>query len=267
MGSIRLSCIFKWSFGIALLVVGIKLSLHHLGFEPIAQTSLHNSVISSVIFVIGFLLSATIADYKESEKIPAEFASLVEDIYEDAKALQKNYPDFAIQDLRKNLIDILDVFREGTRSKRRTVRQEIHDLHLTFSEMEKAGVPPNFITKLKTQQAQLLKSIFRVNYIQKIVFIPSAVQLAWSIVVMVIAMVLLTDVDPSYGGLALSGIISFIMVYMLLLIRVISVPFHLAGRTQDDVSLFLLHETKKYLQDEAGVTSPRPTTRKRRASA
>ena len=70
------------AFGLTLIAVAVKLALHHgLGFEPIEQTSLHNSLVSGAVFVIGFLLSATISDYKESERIPAEFAANIDDMY------------------------------------------------------------------------------------------------------------------------------------------------------------------------------------------
>ena len=117
--------------------------------------------------------------------------------------------------------------------------------------MEKAGVPANFIVKLKQQQAQLLRSLFRVNYIQKIKFIPSAFILARSIVVLIIVVLLLTNIDPFYGGLALTGTISFILLYMIILIQTISTPFHAKGKTQDDVSLFLLRETTTHLRSQA----------------
>jgi bacterioferritin (cytochrome b1) len=68
----------------AVAVLPIKYAMHYFGLEFIEQTSLHNSVISSIIFVLGFVLSATIADYKESERIPSEFAANIEDMYNDA---------------------------------------------------------------------------------------------------------------------------------------------------------------------------------------
>lgn len=233
-----------------LIIVCVKWVLHLVAFEPIEQTSLHNAMISSVIFVIGFVLSATIADYKESERIPAEFASTVENMYEDAREIKKHYKDFDLGQFRKNLIDVLGSFREGTRVNRKGARREIADLNITFGEMEKAGVPANFIVKLKQQQAILIRSMYRVNYIQKIKFIPSAFFLVRSIVVLALSVLLLTNIDPFYGGLALTGTISFIMVYMLVLIKTISVPFHAKGKTRDDVSLFLLRETKNYLSKE-----------------
>lgn len=230
-------------------VVVAKYLLHMINFEPIAQTSLHNSVISSAIFVIGFVLSATIADYKESERIPAEFASTIENMYEDAYEIHDKYDKFDLEALRINLIDIIDAFREGTRVNRKGVRREIATLNRTFGAMEDAGIPANFIVKLKQQQAQLLRNMFRVNYIQKINFIPSAFFLVRSIVVIVITLLLLTNIDPFYGGLVISGAISFILTYMLILIHVISIPFHSKGKTRDDVSLFLLRETRNYLTD------------------
>lgn len=141
---------------------------HYFSWEPIEQSSLHNGVLSSVTFVIGFLLSATIADYKESERIPAEFAATVEDIYADAKMIHGSYTDSDLERLRKHPLDITQKFNAVVRTNDRGVSNEIKDLAVYFAQMEKAGVPPNFIVKLKQQQALLLKYRKRVTYIQRI---------------------------------------------------------------------------------------------------
>ena len=60
-------------------------------------------------------------------------------------------------------------------------------------------------------------------------------------------MLTLTNIDPFYGGLVIVGLITFILTYMLILIQVISTPFHAEGRTRDDVSLFLTTDVKRYL--------------------
>ena len=235
------------------LAVSVKSALHFFGLEPIEQTSLHNSMVSSVIFVIGFVLTATIADYKESERIPSKFASTIENMYEDAKEIRKMYK-FDLDHFRSNLVEVLAAFREGTRVNRKGARREISELNVSFGAMEKAGVPANYVVRLKQQQASLLESLYRVNYIQRIKFIPSAFILVRSIVVIVIVVLLLTNIEPYAGGLILTGTISFIMTYMLYLIQVISVPFHGKGATRDDVSLFLLRETQTYIKNEAPNT-------------
>lgn len=242
--------IFFLALAAAVAVLPIKYAMHYFGLEFIEQTSLHNSVISSIIFVLGFVLSATIADYKESERIPSEFAANIEDMYNDAKEMHKTYPGFDLELFRTSLIDILNTFREGTRVNRKGARREIAQLQVCFADMERAGVPPNFVTKLKTQQSQLMRSIFRVNYIQKIQFIPSAFLLIRAIAIMALGLLLFTNIDPFYGGLFIVGAITFILMYMLILIHHIATPFRGRGQSRDDVSIFLLREAKSYLDSQ-----------------
>jgi hypothetical protein len=44
-------------------------------WEFIGQNALFTSIIAGGIFLFGLILTGTMADYKESEKIPAEIAS------------------------------------------------------------------------------------------------------------------------------------------------------------------------------------------------
>lgn len=266
---LKLFRIFIIALGVSLAVVLLKYLLHAYNLEPIEQSSLHNSVASGVFFVVGFILSATIADYKESEKIPSEFAATVEDFYEDVRATHTSYPKFNLDGIRDQLHLILESFNSDVRKKAHSTRRHISSLNAYLLEMEKAGVPANFIVKLKTQQAALLKSVYRVNYIQRIQFIPSASILARSIVGLLIIMLLLTNVDPFYGSLVIVGLITFILTYMLVLIKVISTPFHAEGKTRDDVSLFLLSDVQRHLTSEKNslaTKSPRQTNGRRRTS-
>jgi len=232
----------------ALIIVGLKMLLHRQDWEIIEQSSLHNGVLSSVTFVLGFLLSATIVDYKESERIPSEFAANIEDMYVDAKSIHESYPVFDLDGFRKQLRSITTGFTTDIRKRGYDARQDIRGLTEYFKAMETGKVPPNFIVKLKQQQTVLLRYRQRVTYIQRIKFIPSATILARSIVGMSILLLLLTNIDPYYGGLAIAGIISYVLVYMLVLINVISTPFHEAGKTRDDVSLFLIDDASKFLK-------------------
>lgn len=236
----KLFKIFWRALLVAAAVVGIKYILHRLNWEPIPQSSLHNSVVSSVVFVIGFLLSATITDYKESERIPAEFAAQLEDMYDDAVQIHASYPVFDLDGFRKQLCLVALGFVDDA-------RKDIRALGDYFSEMERGKVPPNFIVKLKQQQSILLRSRHRVNYIQRIQFIPSATILVCSIVIALIVLLMVTDIDPFFASLAVVGLITFVLVYMLILIHVISKPFHKVGKTRDDVSMFLINDAARLL--------------------
>jgi hypothetical protein len=242
--------IFLISLCVATGLVALKFLLHRLGWEVVVMGSLHNSVVAGAFFVVGFLLSATIADYKESERIPSEFASILENMHDDARAAHSTHAKFDLEQFRKQLIKIGQYFRKDVRNKTHAARHEVSYLNETFTAMETAGVPANFIVKLKQQQAQLTRNLFRVNYIQNIRFIPSATVLARSIVAITTILLLFTEIELFYGGMAIAAIISFILVYMLLLIQIISTPFHSAGKTQDDVSLFLIDEALAYLKNQ-----------------
>lgn len=236
------------SFFITIPIILFKYFLHELDWELIVLGSLHSSVVSGTFFVIGFLLSATIADYKESERIPAEFSAIVENMYEDAVSIHKNYPKVDFKSFKKQLEQIATSFGNDVRNKTTGTQVKIHKLSEVFASMETAGVPANYIVKLKQQQARLIHILLRVNYIQIIKFIPSATVLARSIVGLTIGLLVFTEIEPFYGGLAIVSIIAFIMIYILKLIRLISTPFRSAGKTQDDVSLFLPNQTANYIK-------------------
>ena len=229
-------------------VVAAKYILHYFEIEIITLGSFHTSVITGAFFVLGFLISATMADYKESERIPAEAASILENMYFDVLSIHTNYPGFDIETFRKRLLKVATTLASDIRHGQHVAHNQIHKLAECYAEMEKANVPANFIVKLKTQQAQLLRNLLRVNYIQRITFIPSATILAWSIVSIVIIMLLFTEVEPFFAGMLLVTGISFILAYMLLLLRVIRTPFHVAGSTKDDVSLFLLDDAIAHIK-------------------
>jgi len=73
-----------------LLVLFLKFVFHQYGFEAIALSALFTSIIAATTFLIGFLITGVISDYKESEKIPGELASSWEAIYDKAYIINKN---------------------------------------------------------------------------------------------------------------------------------------------------------------------------------
>lgn len=243
--------IFIITILVTALIVGCKYLLHASGLELIVLGSLHGSAISGVIFVIGFILSATISDYKEAERIPAEIAATIEDMNEDVVSIHANYPKFDLAGYQTQLQKVASSLAGDLRnSKNNTAKTQLYALGTLHAAMEKSGVPANFIVKLKQQQAGLVRHLFRVNYIQKITFIPSATILAYSIVVITIILLLLTEIEPFVGGVILTGVLTFILVYVLQMIEVIKTPFHGAGRTRDDVSLFLIDRTIHHLKSK-----------------
>lgn len=65
---------FRLFFTVAVVVRAlgcVKVAVHYYGLEILEVNSLLTSGIGGAIFIIGFLLSSVLADYKEAERIPA----------------------------------------------------------------------------------------------------------------------------------------------------------------------------------------------------
>jgi hypothetical protein len=68
----------------------LKLIFHFAGWKIISLNALFTSLIAATTFLIGFLITGVISDYKESEKLPGEMAASLETIYDEAYILNKN---------------------------------------------------------------------------------------------------------------------------------------------------------------------------------
>jgi hypothetical protein len=65
-----------------------------------------------------------------------------------------------------------------------------------------------------------------------------------TLVILVAGLLLATKIDPWYVAMIQTGVVSYVLVYMLKLIRHLDTPFRVNELTDDDVSLFLLREVQ-----------------------
>lgn len=63
---------------VVIAIVLIKLLAHQSNWEFLTLNSLFGAIISANVFLIGFLISGVLVDYKESEGIPGELSSSLE---------------------------------------------------------------------------------------------------------------------------------------------------------------------------------------------
>jgi Na+/H+-dicarboxylate symporter len=69
----------KWRLAINTLpyiifIAIAKYTAHYYEAEFLTLNALFTAIISANIFLIGFLISGTLSDYKESERLPGEIA-------------------------------------------------------------------------------------------------------------------------------------------------------------------------------------------------
>lgn len=231
----------------------VKAGIHAFGLEFLNLNALFTSVIAGAVFIIGFLLSAILTDYKEAERLPAGLRVSLEAIYDDCAMFAKRNSEFALQPVATKLLRIVDALppKLATPNGHGLVEviAEIDGLTDIFGELEDAGMPPNYIVRLRGEQSQLKRALYRMYHMQKIQFVPSVHVLVQSLVMAVVLLLLFLKTEGSPESALIFGAISYMFVYVLYLAATLEQPFRKGRHSLDDVSLFLLREFSEKLRN------------------
>lgn len=240
------------------VLVGLKILVHYLGWEFLELNALFTSIIAGGIFLFGVILAGTMSDYKESERIPAEIVSACSSIYEDGLYVRKTRQSFDLEALRGTLLRIIDGFEaDAVDDSHRMALEALDGLEGPFIQMEELGVPPNFIVRLKAEEAAMRKSMLRMYYIQRTGFLPSAYFFVQSIVALLLVMLVFVKIQPLYSSVIVIVFLTYLFVFIMGLLKTLDRPFRKAEKTRDDVSLFLLEEFRERLLASRSEAEPR----------
>ena len=157
-------------------LVGLaKIFVHYIAIEPIKPNTLFTSLIASTVFLLGFLLSGVLSDYKESERIPGEISTSLETLALDVYAIPTLNPKAEINPCL-NSITILSKLLIDWLLERVPTSQLICGFHKCHQEVAKASIYLNGCGTLQArpqaEMAALLKSINRIETIRETCFIP-----------------------------------------------------------------------------------------------
>jgi hypothetical protein len=238
------------------VVLALKALAHFAGGEVLELNSLFTSMIAGAIFLFGLILSGTLTDYKESDRVPAELVAALESIRAEMSATVAKSPAYDPAAARECLLRIPRALREAIGT---TDFAPVHDavsaLTPVFAGMEAAGALPQYVSRVRADQATIRRLVLRVSHVQRIDFLPSAYLLLLTTVTLVVGILVFTRIEPLYLSFVLVAFVTFLFVYMIRLLRVLETPFRPEGESRDDVSLFLLHEFEARLAgDEVGAT-------------
>jgi len=169
----------KWSIAfkimpLVIIVAILKFVTHKYGLEVMELNALFTSLVAGTIFLIGFLISGVLSDYKESEKLPSEMAASLKTLFDDAYTIYKTKNSTSAQNFiefqKSFMISLMDWFykKESTKS----MLTKISAMNEFFIEMDKEGVQAGYIIRMKNEQNALRKMILQnkalANYKKKI---------------------------------------------------------------------------------------------------
>jgi len=241
----------KWTIAIKILPLVLAVALlkflsHKLGFEIMELNALFTSLVAGTIFLIGFLISGVLSDYKESEKLPSELAASMRTLFDDTYTISKSKNSEKAGEFiefQKSFIkSMLDWFYKKERTK--SMLEKISSMNEYFIEFEKEGIQANYIIKMKNEQNSLRKMIMRIDTIRATDFVGSAYAIVEAMGGLTVIGLLIIKIEPFYASLFLTLIITFLISYMFMLIKDLDDPFDYVsnGESGTEVSLKPIHD-------------------------
>ena len=210
--------------------VAAKLVLDWLGWEGLSINPLYTSLVAATVFLLGFLLAGTLADYKESERLPGELAASLEAIADECAILYESKQAPEARACLAHLQRLTDSLRRWFYEQEKTsaVLDAIAGLNGFFLAFEPL-TQPNFIVRLKQEQSAVRRIVTRIHMIRETSFVAAGYAIAELSTAALVVALLATDLAPLGGELVLLSITAFLLVYMILLIRDLDDPFDYAG--------------------------------------
>lgn len=229
-------------------IILLKFIAHYFGYEFLTLSSLFTAIISANIFLIGFLISGTLVDYKESEKLPSDLSASLETmadegliIYQNKKSPEAKKFLLKLSQFNKSLIDWF--YKKERTTELMDKLCSFNDDFLAFESQTQA----NFIVRLKQEQNLTRKIIKRIDTIRDTSFLGTGYVIAETMTFFLVLGLIFIKMDPFYEGVFFVFIVSFILIYMNYFIKDLDNPFgyHEEDSLDDEVSLKPILDSQK----------------------
>ncbi len=241
---------------IVILAGSVKIVCHFLGWEVIPKelTTFFPSILTGIIFILGFLLAGVVTDYKESEKIPNDIVASLYAIWQEAEFIKSVQQCPSVPCILNRIKVFIPTLKEEFFLKQ---NDEIIRLLDAMSEdiilLGKEGATPNYLFRMKNEITNLKKIVNRITVIKTTDFIPSVFVCIQTVTIIFLTVYCLLAVEPWWGGLILVCIFTFVIFAILNLIRDMEDPFEYDGsgyEKSDEVSLALLNNFQKEIEEK-----------------
>jgi hypothetical protein len=232
-----------------------KWGVHYLGWEPWEFDSLTGSLFGVATFVIAFVLSGTLSDYRTSEDIPAQIVNAVETIQDSNLLAAASHSEYNPSPLHQGLVQVLEDIQNWLKSDKPLdeVITTITDLNLLFAQLEKYSNAPMMV-RVQGEQAKIRLLVTRMQLIRDTEFLAPASVLLELFLLGAITALLLIGADRFSENIVVSVFLFTSFIYLVALIRDLDNPFQYDGKSFVDVDLFPLEATLDRLQADLKLT-------------
>ncbi len=229
----------------------IKTLFHHYGLEMMELNALFTSLVGATIFLIGFLISGVLSDYKESEKIPGEITTSLKNILDDSLTLKHHYSEETFKQFisfQKKLVNDIKswLYKEIETSELLT---QFDVLNSIIIQLDKEGVQANFLIRIKNEISTVRKNLLRIEAIRETNFISSAYAIVESMAFVISAGLIFIKIEPFFAALFFTVLVTFLIIYMIILIKDLDDPFDYQanGESGTEISLDIFNKHLEYI--------------------
>lgn len=229
------------------LVGAAKLIVLAADWEPISVSQLLTGLIAADVFLLGFLLSGTLLDFKESERLVGDLASSIDSIADDCLSLQGAAAGPAsrcvihLQTLTGDLIGWLEQQKPAA-----AALDHVRQLSDRILELEPFLQAP-FLVRLKQEQASIRANLIRLRTLAEGSFVIAGHVIAEITSAFVILTLLFLELDPFAQEFVFVLAVTLLIVYLLVLIRALDQPFRAGARASVHIPLRPLREVAERL--------------------
>jgi hypothetical protein len=244
----------KWgliikALSLTALLLLIRLTIDFLRFDILSVTNLITAFVGGAMFTVAIILTGTLTDYKESERIPSDLVTSLSALYEDCNLIRGANADIA-GEIRARVRDLLGAinnnFRENEWDSSR-IKTVILSINEDIYRLADRNVAPQLLVKLRTELTNIDRISNRIYAIKHVSFIPAAYAIAELAAAGVIIILFFVKLDPYYEGLVIFSVLTSLLIALLLLIKDMDDPFETGKKSYADVDLVLLFELENEL--------------------
>lgn len=237
----------KWrivlhSFAIVALLTVVRAVIDAYGYDVISTSPVITGFIGGVIFTIALILTGTLTDFKESEKIPGDLVASMRALILDTEVVPPEAEETAGK-MRAEVCTLAKTCSQELCQGRwdlKTVSEGITRVTLLIADLARKNTAPPVLVKMRSELTTIDRIACRIETIRETSFIPAAYAVAEISAACAILVLLLVHLDPWYEGVVLFPMVSWMIIALLLLIRDMDNPFTACPHSYAKIDLALL---------------------------
>lgn len=210
--------------GLVLLVRWLLRDVWEIG--EVASFGEVGSVITGVTLILGFMLGGVLADYKESEKLPATVAGALSGLATTA-SMGLHAKDQDSTWARQRVSLCADAILEWLHG--RTTDSQMWAAHADMAnlinDVERAGIPGHYMGRLLNVNGELASTLNRIAVIRNTSFVQSGYVLMMFLVAVLQVSLAVVSFPSTVMSWIAPAVLSTAYAYLMLLVRDLDNPF------------------------------------------